>query len=274
MRIRILGALLFGLFVQQAQAVTFYPCNACTEAQRASMALSLGLGNRYIDDIQSNVAEKFSVTREPNGHGYQYFVDQVAIEAFAQTGFTNYRNFVLANGSSNVVFVNVPANPRPQGFPSSANPYTAIDFAGSSSPQNTISMWLANVQMNAYPNQTSWMSGAAMAAILVLNSPVAFNGSDITIEFNISLTDGGVVVFDLNSHGATMIKSIDKNGNTIPRTKAQVQGQYIFGQGPAGQVDLNTFVNYLSSVLGVTVTINGGSRGVVCVGGVCSTQPF
>lgn len=271
---RILGAIVLSLaIVASAEAVTFHDCESCSEAQYAATALSWGLGYRYIYDIHNNVAVEYQVTREPNGHGgWQYFEDQITpLDANLQTAFANYRAFHIST-PSDVVVVIMPPSGRPQGFPSGYGDGTALDFASTSAYRNAIESWLFNVQGD--PTRQPWLPLPAQLALIALQTPANFDSAHVTVEFRIQLDDGSVVSFDLNVNGATLVKAVDKNGNTVPLTKDQANGIYVFHSGTTQQQDLGSFVQYLTSILGIPVTYNNNGHQIVCVGGkpvTCTT---
>jgi hypothetical protein len=120
-------------------------CNGCTERQYESLATSLGVGNHLIGDFTNNVFNGYHVTREPNGGGrYIYEVDPLDITSAQQEAFSDYRKLIVDYHASSIV-LSVPT-PRPSGYPTGLDDVSAIDWAGITNYQNSMTVWFVNLQ--------------------------------------------------------------------------------------------------------------------------------
>ena len=262
----------------QAHATTLLPlafCTGCSAAQEESTALSMGLGNVYVADVQARTVNAYSVyadvddsTRPPTHVRYADLTPGSEPYLSAARGAVNFYNMapkgwtkslnlstsgVLSGSGVNDIVV-----PYSDG---TKNVYNVIDPGV---PQNSLTNWVKNSAgsyANGYMMNFIGLAGTFhvvdMTAVQKIVITVTFqDGSKIDIDADFSTTNPTYTVDPKSGR--------DSHGNNVPATRqaatCSTGGQngictYNF-DGPGNPTDLPNWTQRMQR-FGVTIGTGG-----------------
>ena len=230
-----------------------YRCNGCNPIQYEDAAVApQEIGIRYVYDFINGNISKYQVSREPNGHGFSYYAEQLSINTAEQAYFDSAATAWNSNGSSlkSMAYVNVsPTFPGSSVVSPSASAY---DIVRTSAMQNNITDWMQGAAITSPQSQFEQRIKDLINAIKQSPANIVFDESDtsqLTITFIFS--NGHKVTFVIKKGSAVvMTDAVDGNNNTIPVSAGALNGRtYIFSGGDGH--DMNRFRTHIE-MLGAT----------------------
>ena len=282
-------ALLSAASATTAAAATAYHCNACSESQYTSSAVSRAQaagqahGVVYIYDFANNHFRKYNVEREPGAGGaYLYSALMTYPTAPEQHRFDLAREAWNLNGHTSQslkVTENVPVGSMRDIPPRTGNA-NAYGVVMGSAQQSDIRACILNQCFNSNENVNPTVLENVLG-ILSDAAGILFNNNPVSLKVIVTMNDGSQVTFEWNPPASQPVVTfaIDSNGNAIPLTASQLTSPappygsvFDFSQNHS---DLNSFV-LLANSHGVPVAVGSGWI-VACVGVAgdrhCVAQP-
>jgi hypothetical protein len=193
-----------------------YRCNGCNPIQYEDAAVApQEIGIRYVYDFINGNISKYQVSREPNGHGFSYYAEQLSINTAEQAYFDSAATAWNSNGSSlkSMAYVNVsPTFPGSSVVSPSASAY---DIVRTSAMQNNITDWMQGAAITSPQSQFEQRIKDLINAIKQSPANIVFDESDtsqLTITFIFS--NGHKVTFVMKKGSAVvMTDAVDGNNN-------------------------------------------------------------
>jgi hypothetical protein len=243
-----------------------YFCNGCSSSEMQLTARGKGQYNGeivYIMDVRNNITRAYQIQIWSEPDSNRVIKRAVSVEGDS-TILSKINDFIVEMQKNNkenpVVPVTVDA-----AIPFMGTTMNAYHIVAYSSARNTLSEWLSSNQIDNYLTQVT------ANLMSVLKTP-------IVIVVTVNFPDGSEVVFTYSNASLGKYEyrpgtAQDSDNNSIPETRNQASGGYIFS---GGNGNYNAMISHFN-LLGLTVSSTGsGSIATSCSvsGGKVTCSPI
>lgn len=256
----LLALILFGSLqlTAQAQDIRAFPCNNCTDTDMESVAVSKGVGIKYVYDLSGGFLSGYHVTREDLQPGQWTLVaSPFEPESWMLEQYALLHQFYLTNGNALHGREAVSAQAESGGH---VNGY---DVTGSSVDRNRVSDYLGGNFTTVFASvMGSFGRAIRLGGILT---------PDVQLTVQVLFPDGSKAIYKFNwdtKKWEYVPKSaVDSNGNSIPESPEDLvngtvgSGEFDFNRPGGNPNDLGDFLNRAA---GMGIPIIDPTRRMAC----------